>query len=98
MKILGIAALALMLTACGGNQNLVTEEKRIVVMPPEGLWECPDLPVPPTPAEGIALTQAEVADYILQLYQNQKVCKAALDNVRAYLIDAKKITDEVEDQ
>lgn len=92
MRILAIIALALSLSACGGGKFLVTEQTHIVVEPPAGLWDCPDAPAPPPPGA----TQAEVADYILQLYQNQKVCKESMEAVQQYLEQAKKITEQVE--
>ncbi len=91
MKILTIIALVLLLSACGGK-TLHTEEKRIVVMPPEGLWNCPNMPTPP---DG-DYSQAEVADYILMMYQSHQVCQASIVAVRAWLEEAKLITDEVE--
>lgn len=92
MKKLIIVILALMLVACGGGKTLQVKEKRIVVMPPEGLWECPDAPEPPIGE----YTQAEVADYVLRLYEAHKVCDAALDKVREYLENAAKTTARIE--
>lgn len=89
---IGIVALALSLSACGGGKFLVTEKEHIVVQPPEGLYDCPDAPAPPPPGS----TQAEVADYILQLYETQQVCQKALADVKAYLKQAEKITEQVE--
>jgi hypothetical protein len=91
MKILTIIAIVLLLTACGGK-TLHTEEKRIVVMPPEGLWNCPNMPTPPAGD----YSQAEVADYILMMYQSHQVCQASIVAVRAWLEEAKLITKEVE--
>lgn len=92
MRLLTTIVIVLMLTACN-HKTLQVKEKRIVVMPPEGLWNCPDAPEPPSGD----YTQADVADYVLQLYEAHKVCDAALDDVRAYLEKAKKVTEEVED-
>ena len=93
---LAVVILAGLLAGCGTNQQLVREEKRIVVMPPASLFNCPGTPAPPAPKDGVALTQAEVADYLLQLYQNQQVCQQALDDVKAYLKQAEQITNEIE--
>ncbi len=92
MRILVIIALALALTACGGKNTLSIEEKHIVVMPPEGLWNCPNAPLPP---EGV-YTQADVADYVLKLYEAHQVCEASIEAVRRYLEKAKLITEKVE--
>lgn len=94
MRILAIIALSLFIVACGSTKKqLSVEEKRIVVLPPEGLWNCPDAPQPPSGA----YTQAEVADYVLKLYESHQICEASLEAVRDYLERAKLITDEVED-
>jgi len=92
MKTLAILALVVFLSACG-NKTLQVKERRIVVMPPEGLWYCPDAPEPPSGD----YTQAEVADYVLQLYEAHKVCDAALDEVREYLENASRVTNEIDD-
>lgn len=93
MRILVIIALALSLIACGGNKKtLAIEEKHIVVMPPEGLWDCPNAPLPP---EGV-YTQADVADYVLRLYETHQVCQDSLKAVQRYLEKAKLITETVE--
>lgn len=94
-RILAIGAAALFslsLAGCGTNKTLVTEEKHIVVMPPEGLWDCPDVPEPPSGT----YTQAEVADYILKLYQTHQICQDSIEEVRRYLVQAQKITEQVE--
>ena len=61
-------------------------------MPPAGLWYCPDIPEPPAGK----YTQAEVADYVLRMYEAHKICDAALEDVRAYLEEAKKVTEAIE--
>lgn len=92
MRILAIILLCMGLVACGTSKTLVTEETHIVVQPPEGLWNCPDIPTPPS---GV-YTQAEVADYVLRIYEAHQVCKAAIEDVRAYLKQAQLITEKVE--
>lgn len=92
MRILGIIVVALALAGCGTNKTLVVEETTRVAMPPAGLWECPDAPV--LPEDLATWTQAEVADYILQLYEAHEVCQDSINDVRAWLIEAEKITEE----
>lgn len=92
MRTLAIILLTLSLVGCGGGKFFVTEEKHIVVMPPEGLWSCPDVPAPPAGE----YTQAEVADYVLRLYQAHQVCKEAIEDVKRYLIQTQQITDRIE--
>jgi hypothetical protein len=92
MRILAIIVLALTLTACGAGKTLVVEETHIVVMPPEGLWNCPNVPAPPSGG----YRQAEVADYVLKIYEAHQVCKAAIEDVKRYLEQAQLITEKVE--
>ena len=92
MKIIAVIALVLMLSACN-HKVLQVEERRVVVMPPEGLWNCPNMPTPPAGD----YTRAEVADYILMMYQSHQVCQASIVAVRAWLEEAKLITEEVEE-
>jgi len=91
MRILGIIAIALTLTlvGCGGGKTLVVEETTKVAMPPASLWECPDIVMP----EEFA-SQADVADYVLLLYESYAICKDSLEDVRAWLIEAEKITED----
>ena len=91
MRILGIitVVLALTLVGCGSNQTLVVEETTKVAMPPAALWECPDVVMP----ESFG-SQADVADYVLSLYESYQVCKESLESVRAWLIKAEKITED----
>ncbi len=90
MRILIIIALALSIMACGGKKILSVEVQHIVVMPPEGLWDCPNAPLPP---EGV-YTQADVADYVLKLYEAHQICEASIEAVRKYLEKAKLITEK----
>ena len=90
MRILAIILLCLGLAACGGiKKTLVIEETTKVAMPPEALWECPDVRLP----SDITM-QSEVADYVLELYQGHQICKQHLGDVRAWLIKAEKITED----
>ena len=84
--------LAFMVAGCAGNKNLVVEKQHIVIKPPEGLLKCPDVPKPPQNAQ----TQAEVADWVLRLYQTHQVCQQALKDVENYLEQAERITERVE--
>lgn len=90
MRILAIIVLCLGVAACGGTKKtLLVEETTKVAMPPAALLECPDVRLPET-----ITTQAEVADYVLELYQGHQVCKQHLEAVKAWLIEAEKITEE----
>ena len=88
IRTLAIILLCLGLGACGGTKKtLLIEETTKVAMPPSALWECPDVHLPET------VTQADVADYVLQLYEAHQICKDHLEAVRTWLIKAEKITE-----
>ena len=87
-----VLLLPLVLAGCGGGKTLAVKKEQIVVMPPEGLWNCPESPEPP-PA---GYTQKDIADYVLRLYQTNKVCAESLEAVRQYLIQAKELTESDE--
>ena len=90
MKILAAIPLILMLAACGGTKNtLMIEETVKVAMPPDALWECPGVQIPADITK-----QSEVADYVLELYEAHQLCKDSLEDVRAWLIEAEKITEK----
>ena len=72
------------------QEKVVTVTNNTVVVPPESMFNCPDMPVLP-PA---GTTDVAIADYILRLYETGKVCKESLQDVRQFLIDAKKIAEE----
>jgi hypothetical protein len=92
MRTLSVILLTIILTACGGTKpTIVTEVRTIVVEPPAGLWQCPDVHAPPATA-----TQAAVADYVLGLYQSHRICKESINAVQQFLEDAKRITKQVE--
>ncbi len=92
MRILAIILLCVGLASCGGTkQTLVVEERTKVAMPPDALWECPDVQIPAD-----ITMQSEVADYVLELYEAHQVCKDSLEDVRAWLIKAEKITKDGE--
>ena len=91
MRTLILAIAVLMLAGCGTVQErVVPVTKNVVVVPPESMFNCPDMPVIP-PA---GTTDVAIADYILRLYETGKLCKESLQDVRQFLIDAKKIAEE----
>jgi len=61
-------------------------------MPSESLFRCPDLPMVPDDVD--SMTDVDVADYLLRLYESGKICKESLEDVRQFLIEAKKITED----
>ncbi len=90
IRTLAIILLCLGLASCGGiKRTLMIEETTKVAMPPDALWECPDVVIPAD-----ITMQSEVADYVLELYEAHQVCKDSLEDVRAWLIEAEKITED----
>lgn len=91
MKIKYILPLLLVgfLSACSNNKTKVIE-KNVVIMPPGNLWQCPDMPKLP---EG-EYSQKNVAKFILELYEQNRICKESIKAVREYLIRAKELAEE----
>jgi uncharacterized protein YcfL len=90
MRILGIIAILSMLAlaGCTSKKTLVVEETTKVAMPPVSLWVCPKRAMPAS-----FDSQADVADYVLSLYESYQICKDSLEDVRAWLIEAEKIAE-----
>lgn len=78
-----------LLAGCSNNKPTMIEE-HIVILPPENLWQCPEMPQLP---DG-AYTQKEVAKFILDLYEQNRICKESIKAVREYLIRAKELAEE----
>lgn len=92
MKKICLAIIVVLAAGCSSIQEkVVTITKPIVVMPPESMYRCPDLP--PVP-DSVGMTDVDVANYILTLYETGKICKASLNDVKIFLIEAKKIAEE----
>lgn len=84
------------LTGCGSIKRvLVTEEKSVVVKPPEGFGECPEVPETPQ-LTGAADEQDKVADYVIVLYGGYVTCKNSYEDVIKFLNNAEKIVKETQ--
>ena len=68
-------------TGCSYNRENTIIEKRVVILPPENLWQCPDIPKLP---DG-SYTQKDVAEFILKLYEQNKICKESIKTVNCLL-------------
>ncbi|WP_456095335.1 Rz1-like lysis system protein LysC [Paracoccus beibuensis] len=79
--------IAASLAACARVEN----QERVVriptpVSPPAALLRCHGAPVPPSGA----ITQADVAAYVLDLSEAGEDCRSKLDAVRGYIADTLK--------
>lgn len=89
--LLAVLATSLLLVGCGSTpERVVTVTNPVVVVPPESMYNCPDLP--PIPSAGT--TDVAIAEYVLDLYKSGRLCKESLEDVRRFLIDAKKLADK----
>ena len=79
-----IILLALLLAGC--QSTAVPEMKMQVVTPPESMYDCPIKRQWPNYQ---TLNDTDVARTIVELYKNNKRCKASVDAIRKYLTDAK---------
>lgn len=92
MKKICLAIVVILAAGCSSMQEkVVTVTKPVVVMPPESMYRCPELPPIPQ-REG--MTDVDVANYVLKLYETGQICKASLEDVKQFLIEAKKIAEE----
>jgi len=86
MKFISLAAL-LVLAACSNDRPVVTSTKHVAIVPQEHMFECSVLDTFPEPT---TLTDLQVARLILQLYENNRVCKNSIDALRTFLDSAKR--------
>lgn len=93
MRMLLVFILVLLAGCTSIQEKVVTVREPVVVMPPESMFKCPEMPILPPPGT----TDVAVADYILRLYQTGRLCKDSLGDVKQFLIDAKKIAEEDDD-
>lgn len=86
MKVFVLLILALMIVVLSGcaSTNYVTEYK--VVVAPSTLYNCPAIGKLPPVA---TLTDLQVAKLLVNLAENNKICKSSLDKIKAYYIEAK---------
>jgi hypothetical protein len=91
MKYITLAIL-LGLTACGGEvgTEIVTSTKQIVVLPPEKLYECPQVESFPDPKK---LTDLQVARLLVLQHSKLVQCKNSLDALKKFLEDAKRTVE-----
>lgn len=81
MKKLIIACLFL-----AGCQSTAVSTKLTVVTPPDQMYDCPIKDKWPNWQK---LNDTDVAKTIVELYKNNKRCKASIDAIQKYLTDAK---------
>lgn len=87
-------AILLGLSACGDiGTEIVTSTKQIVVLPPDNLYQCPQVNSFPDPGK---LTDLQVARLLVAQHSNLVQCKNSLNAVKKFLEDAKK-TIEVQE-
>lgn len=93
MNKLAMIILVLMLGGCGTTKSiLVPTTERIVVLPPEHLTSCPDIPRMLTGEE--LRTQADAARNVEILYNAAIKCRDNLDSTRNWLELQKEIFEE----
>ena len=91
MKKLLIIPLALLVAACQSTQpELITTKSRVII-PDNSMYNCPTLAQFPSPE---TLTDVQVAQTIVQLYQNNTTCKNSMDAIKKYLERAKATVEK----
>jgi len=79
----------LFVAACSSEPVVVRSTQHVVVMPEEVMFNCP---VVDTLPETKRLTDVQVARLIVQLYQNNTVCKNSMMTLRQFLEQARATT------
>lgn len=86
LNVLFIICGALMLSACQTTGTTITKQVPVVIKPPETLYYCPiveKFPVKPT--------NKKVADLIVTLDKNNKVCHSNINAIKKYVNDTDKL-------
>ena len=76
----------LFLTACASPETIVTTTKYQVITPNAGMYNCPTIRAFPDP---LTLSDIQVAQLIVQLYENNQTCKNSIEAIKKFLQDAK---------
>ena len=84
-----ILAAPLLLIACGTDDLVVRSTQHQVVMPEESMFNCPTVDQLPATR---TLTDVQVARLIVQLYQNNTICKNSMTTLRQFLDNARSTT------
>lgn len=79
--------LMLFLSGCATNTEIQVVEKTKVVLPPEQLYNCPELKNYPNPE---TLTNEQVANVIITLIKNNETCRNNIEAIKRYLQEARK--------
>lgn len=88
MKTFTIVGLILFsLVGCAGDPVVVRSTQSLVVMPEEVMFNCPTVSNFP---ETNNLTDIQVARLIVQLYQNNVLCKNSMTTLRQFLENAQR--------
>ena len=82
--------LVLFLVGCGTDRILPSKLDIRVVQPPAELFQCPGMPV----IEDREYSDNDVALLMAQMYAAGTQCRTQLEAVRAYLEDAKRISEQ----
>lgn len=79
-----------LLAACASEPVVVRSTQQIVVMPERSMFNCPTVATFPEPR---TLTDVQVARLIVQLYQNNTVCRNSMNTLREFLENAKRTAE-----
>ena len=86
MKVALFLASLFFLAACGSDRPIITSSKLVAVMPQEHMFECNVVDTFPEPT---TLTDLQVARILIQLYENNQVCRNSINALRTFLESAK---------
>lgn len=87
MKIYGSILLCFILIGCQSSAKIQIVEQTKIVIPPEELFQCPELKNYPNPK---TLTNYQVAQIIAKLAKNNSICRNNIEAIENYLIQARE--------
>ena len=85
-----VLAAPLFLVACASEPVVVRSTQQVVVIPERSMFNCPTIATFP---DSRTLTDVQVARLIVQLYQNNTVCRNSMNTLREFLESAKRTAE-----
>lgn len=79
-----------LLIGCASEPVVVRSTQQVVIMPERSMFNCPTIATFP---DSRTLTDVQVARLIVQLYQNNTVCRNSMNTLREFLENAKRTAE-----
>jgi len=90
---IAMACLVLSAASCQPEKQLLNRDVFVAVVPPEALYNCPQVKKVQFPDPEKA-TNKEVSEFIALLYSYNRQCGISMKEIRKWVKDAKKLIEE----